>query len=214
MRRLTLLAIALLPTLALAQPANTPPANNQNRPPANTTPPPANDGQVQTTDEANRANVRGAVSSPLRDFNAVRTKIPEILLRAGQDPYARPRPNNCTAIIAEVRQLNEALGADLDEPPSSDERDLTERGRDLSIDALRSGVQSLIPMRSWIRKLSGAEQHDKEVLAAITAGQVRRAYLKGLGEMRGCLPPGTPRHLANPPPPPPPPQTGPRYPTR
>ena len=46
---------------------------------------------------------------------------------------------------------------------------------------LSSGAASdVIPFRGWIRKLSGAERHDKYVQAAITAGAVRRAYLKGL----------------------------------
>lgn len=195
MRKLTLMALVLAPTLAFAQ---------VERPP----------GQVQTTEDANREGIRGAVTSPLRDVNVLRTKIPMVLLIAAQDPYARPRPNTCAGLIAAVHQLNEALGADLDEPPSRDQQDLTERGTGLAIDALGSAARGVIPMRGWVRRLTGAEQHDREVTAAITAGQVRRAYLKGLGESRGCNPPATPRHLANPPPPPQPPRTGPRYPVR
>jgi hypothetical protein len=45
-----------------------------------------------------------------------------------------------------------------------------------------------------VRKLTGAERHDKMVQAAILAGSVRRAYLKGLGETKGCNPPATPSH--------------------
>ena len=45
-----------------------------------------------------------------------------------------------------------------------------------------------------MRKLSGAERHDKLVQAAIIAGFTRRAYLKGLGETKGCNPPATPSH--------------------
>jgi hypothetical protein len=137
-----------------------------------------------------------------------------VLLVAAQDPYARPRPNTCVGLIGQIRQLDEALGADLDEPPSRDQRDLTERGEGLAIGALSDAARGLIPMRSWVRRLTGAEQHDREVTSAITAGQVRRGYLKGLGEARGCNPPATPRHLANPPPPPEPPRSGPRYPIR
>jgi hypothetical protein len=52
----------------------------------------------------------------------------------------------------------------------------------------------MIPLRGWVRKLTGAERHDRLVQSAITSGNVRRAYLKGLGEARGCNPPATPQH--------------------
>ena len=209
MRKLLLLAAtaALLPTIALAQPAGS-------KAPTPPPPPPGESHQVQTTDSANRDGVRGAVTSPLRDLNAIRTQIPMVLRIAAQDPYARPTPNSCVGLSRAVTELNNVLGADLDEPPSPDERDLTERGQELAIDALGSAARGVIPMRGWVRRLSGADQHDREVAAAITAGQVRRAYLKGLGEARGCRRPATPRHMVNPPPPPEPPRTGPRYPTR
>jgi hypothetical protein len=32
----------------------------------------------------------------------------------------------------------------------------------------------------------------------MASGAIRRAYLKGLGEARGCDPPATPQHLAKP----------------
>jgi hypothetical protein len=49
-----------------------------------------------------------------------------------------------------------------------------------------------VPFRGWVRKLSGAERYSKEVAAAIAAGTVRRAYLKGLGEAKGCAAPAAP----------------------
>lgn len=158
------------------------------------------DGTILTPSEANRIDMAGAVTAPLRDTNLVRTKIPSILLAAKANPYARPAAA-CPGLVAEVRALNEALGADLDEPPSEDGReDLLDRGTDMArssaLGFVAGTAQDLIPMRSWVRKLSGAERHDRLVNASITAGGVRRAYLKGLGEARGCNPPGTPRHKA------------------
>jgi len=43
-------------------------------------------------------------------------------------------------------------------------------------------------------KMSGAEHYSREVAAAIAAGTVRRAYLKGLGDARGCAAPAAPIH--------------------
>ena len=52
--------------------------------------------------------------------------------------------------------------------------------------ALQGAAESVVPFRSWVRKLTGAEKHSKHVAAAIAAGTVRRAFLKGLRVARGC----------------------------
>jgi hypothetical protein len=150
--------------------------------------------QIQTTSQANRENLQGAAAAPLRDVNLLRTKIPDVLLRAMADPYARPPRPTCASITALILPLNGALGADLDEPPV-DEDDLMERGRESALGFMAGAASGVIPFRGWVRQLSGAERHDKIVTAAITAGAVRRAYLKGLGESRGCNPPATPSHV-------------------
>jgi hypothetical protein len=150
--------------------------------------------QIQTTSQANRESVEGAVAAPLRDVNLLRTKVPDVLLNAMTDPYARPVPATCARITALILPLNGALGADLDEP-ATDEDDLVNRGNGAVLGAVASAASSAIPFRGWVRKLSGAEQHDNLVNAAITAGAVRRAYLKGLGETHGCYPPATPSHV-------------------
>jgi hypothetical protein len=152
-------------------------------------------GRVQTTSQAEHETVEGAVSAPLRDLNLLRTKIPGVLLDALADPYGRPPPNStCSQLVALVEPLDVALGADLDAPEKKAET-LTARGRGATLGAVAGATSDVIPFRSWIRKLSGAERHDSYVRNAITAGFVRRAYLKGLGEAQGCLPPATPSHL-------------------
>jgi len=150
--------------------------------------------QIQTTGQANRENLRGAVVAPLRDVNVLRTKIPDVLLQAMADPYARPPRASCAALTALMLPLNGALGADLDEP-AIDEDDLMERGESSALGMVAGAASSVIPFRGWVRQLSGAERHDRLVQAAITAGAVRRGYLKGLGESKGCLPPATPSHV-------------------
>jgi len=150
--------------------------------------------KVQTTNDANREGLKGAAESPLRDLNVLRTKIPEVLLQAMADPYERPISGRCPQLIAELKPLNDALGADLD-VPSVDEDDLLEKGKTGALGVMAGAASDVIPFRGWVRKLSGAERHDRLVQAAITAGAVRRAYLKGLGEAKGCNPPATPSHV-------------------
>ena len=150
--------------------------------------------KVETTSEANRASLKGAAEAPLRDVNVLRTKIPEVLLYAMADPYSRPPTGwKCPDLIAMVTPLDDALGDDLDAP--SQQPGMREKGKS-SVMGLAAGAASdMIPFRSWVRKLSGAERHDQLVQDAITAGAVRRAYLKGLGEAKGCNPPATPSHV-------------------
>ncbi|KSB89026.1 hypothetical protein AS593_09770, partial [Caulobacter vibrioides] len=158
--------------------------------------------KIQTTSEANKDGLSGAVTAPLRDVNLMRTKIPPVLLEAMQDPYARPQPSSCGQLTALVKPLDAALGIDLDQVPPGEDEDLMDRGRkaagDAALGAMASAAQDLIPMRGWVRKLSGAEKHDRLVQSAMAAGAVRRAYLKGLGEARGCMPPATPQHRGEP----------------
>jgi len=176
------LSLAGAPALSQQQPAPTPPA----------------DSKIQTTSDANRDGITGAVSAPLRDVNIVRTKIPPILIEAMNDPYARPQRVNCATLIGLISPLDVALGEDLDAHPPEENEDLMDRGRkaagSAALGAVASAAQDMIPMRGWVRKLSGAERHDRLVQSAITSGNVRRAYLKGLGEARGCNPPATPQH--------------------
>ena len=160
--------------------------------------------RIQTTSDANKDGLSGAAAAPLRDMNVLRTKIPPVLLEAMADPYARPtgKKISCDTLIALVTPLDLALGEDVDRRPPEDNEDLMDRGKRMAASsafgAMASAAQDLIPMRGWVRKLSGAEKHDTLVQHAMASGAIRRAYLKGLGESRGCNPPATPQHLAKP----------------
>ncbi len=188
--------LALACSAAVAQPARPPPAKAPAPPPAKAAPAPAKPPSepMKTSDQLKRESVEGAATTPLRDLNLVRAKIPNVLLAALTDPYARPPRNwKCPQLVTLVQPLDEALGPDLDLMPAGDE-DLMERSRETALGVAADFASDAIPFRGWVRKLSGAERHDKLVQSAIVAGHARRAYLKGLGEARGCAPPATPSH--------------------
>lgn len=195
-------------------------ARQQNTPPSTASGP---DERIKSTSEANKDGITGAMTAPLRDVNVIRTKIPRVLLEAMDDPYKRPGVADCATLIRQVDLLEAALGDDFDRTPANENEDLMDRGRkaagSAALGAMASAAQDIIPFRGWVRKLTGAERHDRLVQSAVASGAVRRAYLKGLGESRGCDPPATPQHKPPAPPPvvdpgmpPPPDPYGPRKP--
>lgn len=145
--------------------------------------------------------VTDAATTPLSDLNLVKADIPAILAEALKSPYRPPAATGCEAIAAEVTQLETVLGADLDVPASAARPSLIERGGtaagDAAVGALRGAAEGVIPFRGWVRKLSGAERYSREVAAAIAAGSVRRSYLKGVGQARGCAAPAAPAAAAS-----------------
>lgn len=149
---------------------------------------------------ASRTQTRAteAATTPLNDLNIVKAEIPEVLQAARRQPYLLPADRSCQGLVAEIRQLDEVLGADLDTPPSANSPSLLDRGSDLienhAIGAIKRTAEGLVPFRSWVRKLSGAERYAKQVSASITAGSVRRAFLKGVASTQACewLPPTPP----------------------
>lgn len=135
--------------------------------------------------------VTDAARAPLSDLNLVKAPIPALLASAQKQPYGPPAGAGCDALANEVRSLDEVLGVDLDAVPSASNPGLIDRGTtavgDAAVGALRSTAEGLVPYRGWVRKLSGAERYSKEVAAAIAAGTVRRAFLKGMRAEKGCM---------------------------
>ncbi|WP_374674600.1 hypothetical protein [Ideonella sp.] len=159
------------------------------------------DGAAAPRAAAAEQAVTRAVTSPLADLNLMQTSVPPVLQAARRAPYA-PVPPGCDGLAQEVLALDDALGPDLDRPSTEADPSLLERGAQelggAAAGALKSAAEGLIPFRSWVRKLTGAERHSREVAAAIAAGAVRRAYLKGLGQARHCAPPAAPLPAALP----------------
>jgi hypothetical protein len=132
-----------------------------------------------------------AASTPLNDLNLVRVVIPELLVVAQKQPYAVPEERHCESLMVIVQELDAVLGPDLDAPKPRTKPDLMEKGaletKNAAVGAVRRTAEGVVPFRSWIRKLTGAERRSKQIAAAIAAGTARRAFIKGLGVANNCV---------------------------
>lgn len=132
-------------------------------------------------------DVEDVARTPLEDFNIDSDDIPDVLIAAARDPYASDGLTSCNDIVGEVAALDQVLGADFDLA-------VDEEGRRISAGRVaQSVIGSFIPFRGIVREVSGANERRREVNTAITAGMVRRGFLKGLGQQRGCDYPASPR---------------------
>lgn len=140
----------------------------------------------QTSSEANSENLGSAVVAPLRDINVVRSQIPDLLKTAMADPYAPPAAG-CAPLKAEIDNLDAVLGDDYDDPKDDGKGDAESGGLSRPVmGVVARTITDVIPMRGWVRRLTGAERHDQMVRDAIKAGFVRRGYLKGLQNAGTC----------------------------
>lgn len=120
-----------------------------------------------------------AVQQPMRDLSIVRDQAPPALLRAVAQPYDRDEVKTCPQVIHEIAELDAALGPDL-QPGAKPGSSLSVSG--LAGDVIGGAIG--LPFRGILRQVTGAEQHDKDLRAAVLAGMVRRGFLKGrLAEM-------------------------------
>jgi len=136
-----------------------------------------------------------AATTPLNDLNLVKADIPAVLSQAQKQPYAVPEPLSCDLLGQEIHDLDAVLGPDLDAPATDDNPSLLSRGAEAagnaSVKVVQRSAEDVIPFRSWVRKLTGAERHARKLDAAITAGGVRRAFIKGVKVSKGCDAPAT-----------------------
>ncbi len=123
--------------------------------------------------------------TPVTDLNLSRTEVPALLAEAQQRPYSLQGLDTCEQLTRAVDEFNEVLGPDLDLPQA--ERARLSGGR-----IAQWAVGRFIPFRGLIREISGANRQQRQVEAAIQAGLMRRAFLKGVGSARGCPYPASP----------------------
>ena len=149
-----------------------------------------------------------AATGPLQDLNLRRQEIPPLLIKAAMNPYAKAKKIKCADIKSEVAELDELLGPDveaksitlassdgdlgdnlakLSDTEMPEAESLVDGAGGLARDTLMSTIRSktdILPFRSIIRSISGANSHQKKLAAAYDAGKLRRAYLKGLADVR------------------------------
>jgi hypothetical protein len=163
MRYACLIPLAALPLLSAPALAGEPPK-------------PVTDKSVSAQDVA---------ETPVTDLNLKHDKIPQVLVNAQTGTYDLTGIHSCPQIASAVGELNTVLGPDLDLPQG--EQNGVSAGR-----VAQSVVGSFIPFRGIIREISGANEQQRRMQAAIEAGIARRGFLKGLGAARGCRYPARP----------------------
>lgn len=153
-----------------------------------------------------------AATGPLEDLNLRRQEIPPLLVKAATNPYASIRQSSCNEVRTELAALDSLLGPDMEpqnialvsgstglidhlsnmsdiEIADSDAitTNLVDSAATFAQDSLLSLIHSktnIMPFRSIIRRISGASEHATRLSNAYQAGKLRRAYLKGVAEMR------------------------------
>lgn len=131
------------------------------------------------------ANVRVAdiALQPLTELNLRHAKIAPILATARKKPYGLDAIDSCDAIASEVAALDAALGADID---TAEGKAVATRFANGAGRIARSMIMSFVPFHSVVREVSGASARQHTYERALYAGSARRAFLKGVGEERGC----------------------------
>jgi hypothetical protein len=122
-------------------------------------------------------------TKPLKDFNLMKEEIPPEVLAVMKAPYSLQGIKGCSQYKAKISRLTELLGPDVDSGLAAKKG---QNAGEFALSAAESVAGSLIPGTGLIRKISGAEAAQKRAQAAVLAGQLRRAYLKGTARAKGC----------------------------
>lgn len=141
--------------------------------------PDAVDKQPEKPITSRNVDAVDVATTPMTDLNIRKDDIPQLLIDAQANPYNLAGLGRCAQLAATVGEFDAVLGDDLDLPQGAGRR--VSAGR-----VAQSVVGSLIPFRGIVREVSGANAQDRQVQAAIQAGLARRAFLKGVGQERGC----------------------------
>lgn len=156
---------------------------------------PAPSAEVPAAPAVAVAPVTEVALQPLNDFNLLSHEIPPVLVAAQRGPYAAPAGHACPAVMQELQALDAALGPDVDAvAPAATDPGVVQQAAgavgNFAVGTVKNTVSTVVdgvvPLRSWVRKLSGAERHSSAVASALSAGTLRRAWLKGWATATGC----------------------------
>lgn len=127
--------------------------------------------------------VGAAIQQPMRDLSLLQDAPPsDVLLMAAAGPYVTDGPADCLAISRELAALDTVLGPDIDGSSAA-----PDASAHLAAGVI-GGVFGL-PFRGVVRQISGAQQREVTQQAAVLAGMVRRAFLKGRASLTCPRPP-------------------------
>lgn len=150
-----------------------------------TTPvPPAQPKEDRSDLEKVGDTVGGIAEKPLKDLNIIKVDVDPYLEPLMAAPYSLKGLKGCKDYKAAITRLTSVLGPDVDSVQAKADKD--QSPAEFALEAGASVAGGLIPASGLIRKISGAEARQKYANAAVYAGSVRRAYLKGLARGRGC----------------------------
>ena len=111
------------------------------------------------------------------DLGILPPSTPDVLKEAASAPYVAPAGEDCESVAREIAALDAVLGPDADAPMPSGGG----AGKFVG-----QAVKSLIPYRSVVRLVTGADRKQRQRNEAAMAGWARRGYLKGVQATRAC----------------------------
>lgn len=144
---------------------------------------------AQTVVDPDNIRATDVMLSPLSDANVRKKAVPPVLVAALADPYDLAGLKSCAGFTTAIMDLDVALGDDID--VAHDKTNDEKMGNGAGTIA-KSLIGSFIPFRGVLREVSGANAQQRAWDRALYAGSVRRAFLKGMGQSKGCAWPASP----------------------
>ena len=105
-------------------------------------------------------------------------EVPPLLQAIKAEPYKAPGAQACETVPAEIQQITDLVGPDVDFIPPE-----TDATTDVKNTAMKSGasmVRGMVPYGSVLRYVTGANKKDAALREAIFAGYARRGFLRGV----------------------------------